>query len=80
MRILHTSDWHLGRSFHNVGMADAQQHAINFMIETITERDIDLVLIAGDVYDRALPPVDAVAMFDQALVDMHAAGATVIVT
>ena len=80
MRILHTSDWHLGRSFHNVGMADAQQHAIDFIVETITQRDIDLVLIAGDVYDRALPPVDAVAMFDQALVDMHAAGATVVVT
>ncbi|GAA4113052.1 metallophosphoesterase family protein [Enteractinococcus coprophilus] len=80
MRILHTSDWHLGRSFHNVGMADAQQHAIDFIVDTITQRDIDLVLIAGDVYDRALPPVDAVAMFDQALVDMHAAGATVVVT
>ncbi|HEY4536114.1 MAG TPA: exonuclease SbcCD subunit D [Enteractinococcus sp.] len=80
MRILHTSDWHLGRSFHNVGMAEAQQHAIDFMVSTITERNIDLVLISGDVYDRALPPVDAVAMFDQALVDMHAAGATVVVT
>ncbi len=61
-------------------MAEAQQHAIDFIVQTITDRAIDLVLIAGDVYDRALPPVDAVAMFDQALVDMHAAGATVVVT
>src|SRR5699024_6017310 len=44
------------------------------------ERNIDLVLISGDVYDRALPPVDAVRMFDQALADMHAAGAEVVVT
>lgn len=61
-------------------MLEAQQHAIDFIVATITERDIDLVLISGDVYDRALPPVDAVRMFDQALVDMHAAGAQVVVT
>lgn len=80
MRILHTSDWHLGRSFHNTDMLSCQQHAIDFIVSTITERNIDLVLISGDVYDRALPPVDAVRMFDQALVDMHAAGAEVVVT
>lgn len=80
MRLLHTSDWHLGRSFHNTDMLDAQQHAINFIVSTVRQRDIDVVLISGDVYDRALPPVDAVRMFDQALVDLHAAGAEVIVT
>jgi len=80
MRLLHTSDWHLGRSFHNTDLLDAQQHAIEFMVETVRQRDIDIVLISGDVYDRALPPVDAVRLFDQALVDLHAAGAEVIVT
>lgn len=80
MRILHTSDWHLGRSFHNVGMAESQQHAIDFIVQTIQDKDVDAVLISGDVYDRALPPVDAVEMFDQALVDMVEAGAKVIVT
>ena len=80
MRLLHTSDWHLGRSFHNTDMLDAQQHAIDIIVNTVTERDIDIVLISGDVYDRALPPVDAVRMFDQALVDLHAAGAEVVVT
>lgn len=80
MRILHTSDWHLGRTFHNTDMLSSQQHAIDHIIATITQRDIDLVLISGDIYDRALPPVDAVRMFDQALVDMHAAGAEVVVT
>ena len=80
MRILHTSDWHLGRSFHNTDMLSVQQHAIDVIVATITERDVDLVLISGDVYDRALPPVDAVRMFDQALVDMRAAGAEVVVT
>src|SRR5690625_6659563 len=80
MRILHASAWHLGRSFHNTDMLAAQQHAIDFIVEQITQRTIDLVLISGDVYDRALPPADAVRMFDQALVDMHAAGAHVVVT
>lgn len=80
MRLLHTSDWHLGRSFHNTDMLEAQQHAINFLVDTVTEQAIDVVLISGDVYDRALPPVDAVRLFDQALVDLHAAGAKVIVT
>src|SRR5699024_6788394 len=80
MRLLHTSDCHLGRSFHNTDMLEAQQHAIDFNVPTVTERQIDVVLLSGDVYDRALPPVDAVRMFDQALVDLHAAGAEVVVT
>ena len=61
-------------------MLEAQQHAIDFIVSTVTERQIDVVLLSGDVYDRALPPVDAVRMFDQALVDLHAAGAEVVVT
>ena len=80
MRLLHTSDWHLGRSFHNTDMLESQQHAIDFIVSTVAERQIDVVLLSGDVYDRALPPVDAVRMFDQALVDLHAAGAEVVVT
>ncbi|HEY4576960.1 MAG TPA: exonuclease subunit SbcD [Yaniella sp.] len=80
MRLLHTSDWHLGRSFHNTDMLEVQQHAIDFIVSTVAERQIDVVLLSGDVYDRALPPVDAVRMFDQALVDLHAAGAEVVVT
>jgi exonuclease SbcD len=61
-------------------MLEAQQHAIDFIVSTVAERQIDVVLLSGDVYDRALPPVDAVRMFDQALVDLHAAGAEVVVT
>ena len=61
-------------------MRQAQQHAIDFIVSTVAEQAIDVVLLSGDVYDRALPPVDAVRMFDQALVDLHAAGAEVVVT
>ncbi|MFD5569241.1 exonuclease SbcCD subunit D [Streptomyces cadmiisoli] len=67
MRLLHTSDWHLGRSFHRVGMLGAQAEFIGHLVTTVRERDVDAVLVAGDVYDRAVPPLAAVELFDDAL-------------
>ncbi|CAM5258000.1 Nuclease SbcCD subunit D OS=Streptomyces alboniger OX=132473 GN=sbcD PE=3 SV=1 [Streptomyces alboniger] len=67
MRLLHTSDWHLGRSFHRVNMLDAQAAFIGHLVTTVRERDVDAVVVAGDVYDRAVPPLAAVELFDDAL-------------
>ncbi|MFB7369939.1 exonuclease SbcCD subunit D [Streptomyces sp. NPDC056222] len=67
MRFLHTSDWHLGRSFHRVGLLDAQSAFLDHLVATVRERDVDAVLVAGDVYDRAVPPLSAVELFDTAL-------------
>ncbi|MEU4797676.1 exonuclease SbcCD subunit D [Streptomyces sp. NPDC023327] len=67
MRLLHTSDWHLGRSFHRVNMLDAQAAFIAHLVATVREREVDAVLVAGDVYDRAVPPLAAVELFDDAL-------------
>ncbi|MEW2390618.1 exonuclease SbcCD subunit D [Streptomyces venezuelae] len=67
MRLLHTSDWHLGRSFHRVNMLDAQAAFIGHLLATVRERDVDAVVVAGDVYDRAVPPLAAVELFDDAL-------------
>ncbi|MFG2294262.1 exonuclease SbcCD subunit D [Streptomyces sp. NPDC048603] len=67
MRFLHTSDWHLGRSFHRVGLLDAQAAFIDHLIDTVREREADAVLVAGDVYDRAVPPLPAVELYDRAL-------------
>ncbi|WP_203184876.1 exonuclease SbcCD subunit D [Streptomyces pratensis] len=67
MRILHTSDWHLGRSFHRVPMLDAQAAYIDHLVETVREHSVDVVVVAGDVYDRAVPPLSAVQLFDDAL-------------
>ncbi|MEV0265827.1 exonuclease SbcCD subunit D [Streptomyces sp. NPDC050617] len=67
MRILHTSDWHLGRSFHRVSMLDAQRRFIDHLVATVREQRVDAVLVAGDVYDRAVPPLAAVELFDDAL-------------
>ncbi len=67
MRALHTSDWHLGRSFHREDMLGAQARFVDHLVETVRSEDVDTVLISGDLYDRALPPVDAVALCDEAL-------------
>lgn len=80
MRLLHTSDWHLGRSFHGVGMLDAQRNFIEQLLAVVREQSVDLVLIAGDVYDRALPGLDVVKLLDDALVRITDAGAKVVLT
>lgn len=67
MRFLHTSDWHLGRSFHRAGMLGAQAEFIGHLVSTVREREVDAVVVSGDVYDRAVPPLSAVELFDDAL-------------
>jgi exonuclease SbcD len=67
MRFLHTSDWHLGRSFHRVSLLDAQRAFLDHLVGTARAADVDAVLVAGDVYDRAVPPLAAVELFDDAL-------------
>ncbi|MEO3885888.1 exonuclease SbcCD subunit D [Nonomuraea sp. B5E05] len=78
MRILHTSDWHLGRSLHRESLLAAQAAFADHLVETVRAERVDVVAIAGDVYDRALPPVDAVALLDDALARLRAAGARVV--
>uniref|UniRef100_UPI000B4B791A exonuclease SbcCD subunit D n=1 Tax=Kineosporia sp. R_H_3 TaxID=1961848 RepID=UPI000B4B791A len=78
MRILHTSDWHLGRSFHRVGMLDAQAAFVDHVVEVVRSEQVDVVLVAGDVYDRAIPGVDVVALLDEALARLTSTGATVV--
>lgn len=67
MRILHTSDWHLGRSLHGVDLLDHQATYLDHLVEVAREHRVDAVLVAGDVYDRAVPPVPAVELLAQAL-------------
>lgn len=77
---MHTSDWHLGRSFHGVGMLDAQRAFVDQLVTFVRNESVDVVLIAGDVYDRALPGVDVVGLLDDALVRITDAGAQVVLT
>jgi DNA repair protein SbcD/Mre11 len=78
MRILHTSDWHLGRSFHRESLLDGQAAYVDHLVETVRAERVDVVVVAGDVYDRALPPVDAVALCNEALGRLRGAGARTI--
>jgi DNA repair protein SbcD/Mre11 len=80
VRILHTSDWHLGRSFHREGLLDAQASFVDHLLETIETEGVDLVVVAGDIYDRALPPVDAVELADETFARLAASRAKVVVT
>ncbi|PLY03707.1 MAG: exonuclease sbcCD subunit D [Desulfuromonas sp.] len=64
MRILHTSDWHLGRQFHNVSLIDDQRHILDEIISIIRQREVELVIVAGDVYDRSVPPAPAIELLD----------------
>src|SRR4051812_27235281 len=80
MRILHTSDWHLGRSFHGEDLLVAQAAYVDHLIETVETQQVDLVVVSGDVYDRALPSVDAVELADEALHRLGTSRARVVVT
>lgn len=80
MLLLHTSDWHIGRSFHGTGLLESQRAVLDQLVATVRERGVDAVLLAGDVYDRALPPADAVRLLDGTLAEIRAAGAQVVMT
>jgi exonuclease SbcD len=78
MRFLHTSDWHLGRSLHRADLRAAQAAFLDHLVAAVRSERVDAVLVAGDVYDRAIPPVDAVELYEDALARLRAAGARVI--
>ncbi|MGW0316093.1 exonuclease SbcCD subunit D [Streptomyces flavidovirens] len=67
MRFLHTSDWHLGRRFHGEDLIDAQSKILDHLCATARTERIDALLVAGDIYDRAVPSLDAIRLFSRAL-------------
>jgi len=78
VRILHTSDWHLGRLFHGASLLDEQARAVARIAELAGDAEVDLVVVAGDLYDRAIPPSGAVELFDDSLLQLRRAGAAVV--
>ncbi|MDQ1003238.1 exonuclease SbcD [Neobacillus niacini] len=67
MKFIHTADWHLGKLVHGVYMTENQREALNQFIEIVAEEKPDAVVIAGDLYDRSVPPTDAVDLLDEIL-------------
>jgi exonuclease SbcD len=79
VRFLHTSDWHLGRGLHSTPLHDAQAAAMDAIVAIAESEQVDAVLVAGDVYDRAVPPLASVALLNSTLARL-AAIAPVILT
>jgi len=67
MRFVHTADWHLGRILHGVHLTEDQAYVLDELIEIVRDALPDVVIVAGDIYDRAVPPQDAVSLLDDVL-------------
>lgn len=67
MRVLHTSDWHLGRLLRAVPLIDHQRAFIRWLADVARDQQVDAILVSGDIYDRAIPSVEAVALLEEAL-------------
>ena len=80
MRILHTSDWHIGRSFHGHSTLDALRGVLETLVAQVREHAVDVVLVAGDVFDSATPAAGAYTLLSDVLRGLADAGAIVVVT
>lgn len=67
MRLLHTADWHLGRVFHGRSLLEDQAAVLDELVRMVRDQRPDAVLVAGDIYDRSVPPADAVRLLDETL-------------
>jgi exonuclease SbcD len=80
MRLLHTSDWHIGRSLHGTDLLPEQEQVLSGLADVVAAEGVDVVLVAGDVYDRAVPSADASAVLSRVVARLRRAGATVVLT
>jgi DNA repair protein SbcD/Mre11 len=78
MKILHTSDWHLGRSFGSVSLHDAQTQFCEWLLEVAVSEKVDLLVVAGDLYDRSIPPQESVVLWRETLTAFHQVGIAVV--
>ncbi|WP_156761062.1 exonuclease SbcCD subunit D [Microbacterium karelineae] len=80
MRILHTSDWHIGRSFHGHSTLDALREVLEALTREVSERGVDVVVLAGDVFDSATPAAACYSLLTDTLLGIRDAGARVVLT
>jgi exonuclease SbcD len=80
MRLLHTSDWHIGRSLHGTDLLAEQEAVLGALADVVAAESVDVVLVAGDVYDRAVPSADATAVLSRVVARLRRAGAVVVMT
>jgi exonuclease SbcD len=77
MKILHTSDLHFGRSLGSVSLHAHQEAFVDWLLATIDTHGIELLVVAGDLYDRSIPPTESVALWRQVLQSAAARGVAV---
>lgn len=66
MKLIHTADWHIGKTLKNAPLIDEQNFILNGeFLKLVDDKKVDAVIIAGDIYDRAVPPPDAIDLFDE---------------
>lgn len=80
MRILHTSDWHVGRTFHGRDLLVEQESVLGGLADLVVDEKVDVVVVSGDLYDRAVPSADAVGVCARVLMRLRAAGARIVIT
>ncbi|MGY1764415.1 exonuclease SbcCD subunit D [Geodermatophilus sp. SYSU D00779] len=80
MRLLHTSDWHIGRSLHGADLLREQEEVLSGLADVVGAEAVDVVVVAGDVYDRAVPSADATGVLDRVVGRLLRAGAAVVLT
>ncbi|MDU3959806.1 MAG: exonuclease subunit SbcD, partial [Lactococcus lactis] len=71
MKFLHTSDWHIGRTINGFSLLEEQKYAFKQILSLAKEYEVDGIIIAGDLYDRAVPSADSVITFNQMLREMN---------
>lgn len=67
MKLLHTADWHLGKTLKGQNLLDDQIFILNQLFDVISDQNPDAIIISGDIYDRGIPPAEAVELFDDIL-------------
>lgn len=80
MRFLHTSDWHVGRTFHGRDLLREQEAVLGGLADLVSDERVDVVVVSGDLFDRAVPNAEAVAVCSRVLKRIRAAGARIVVT
>ncbi|MGQ0838133.1 exonuclease SbcCD subunit D [Actinokineospora sp.] len=80
MRVLHTSDWHVGRTFHGRDLLTEQESVLGGLADLVSDERVDVLVVSGDLYDRAVPSAEAVDTCARVLGRVAAAGAKIVIT
>lgn len=74
MRILHTSDWHLGQNFYSKSRAAEHQAFLDWLLETAQSHQVDAIIVAGDIFDTGSPPSYAREIYNRFVVNLQQTG------